>query len=254
MKRLAAIILAAGQSKRMGQPKMVLPWGANTVLGQVIEVYGTALKTDGGTDFETEKRIERANRGTDFETEKRRERANGGTDFETEKRIEKADWEAEKRIPETEIIIVTGGAREIVEAEAMRWAGKFAVRCVHNPGYESSGMLESLQCGLAELKAEVEATLIGPGDQPQLSLSAARAVVAAFERSGARIVVPSQALRRGHPWLVRRDFWPELLALRPPQTLRDFLTAHAAEILYVETDQTVLKDLDTPEDYRREKP
>ena len=34
---ITAIILAAGQSKRMGQPKMLLPWGETTVLGQVIE-------------------------------------------------------------------------------------------------------------------------------------------------------------------------------------------------------------------------
>jgi molybdenum cofactor cytidylyltransferase len=202
VKNLAAVILAAGQSKRMGQPKMVLPWGETTVLGRMIEVYGTALKADRATA----------------------------------------------------IIVVTGGAREAVEAEAARWAGKFAVRCVHNPEFEVSGMLESLQCGLAELKAGVEAALVGPGDQPQLSLSAARGVVAAFERSGARIIVPSHALRRGHPWLVRRELWAELLELRAPQTLRDFLKTHAEEILYVETDQTILKDLDTPEDYQREKP
>ena len=32
----AAIVLAAGQSKRMGQPKMILPWGQTTVIGQVV--------------------------------------------------------------------------------------------------------------------------------------------------------------------------------------------------------------------------
>jgi len=36
---IAAIILAAGESKRMGQPKMLLPWGDATVLGQVISVF-----------------------------------------------------------------------------------------------------------------------------------------------------------------------------------------------------------------------
>lgn len=164
------------------------------------------------------------------------------------------DFEAEKRRVETEILVVTGGAREVVEAEAARWHGKFPVRCVHNPAYETNGMLESLQCGLAELSSQVEAVLIGPGDQPQLSLSAARAVVSAFEHSGARIVVPSHQRRRGHPWLVQRVLWAEILALRPPQTLRDFLNAQAAASLYVETDQTVLKDLDTPEAYQREKP
>jgi molybdenum cofactor cytidylyltransferase len=195
---MAAIILAAGLSQRMGQPKMLLPWGETTVLGQVISTFSQT-----GVD---------------------------------------------------EIIIVSGGAREAVEAEVARLAEKFPVRCIHNPAHESGGMLESLQCGLAALGPEAESTLIGLGDQPQLSLSAARKVVAAFESSGARLIVPSYNLRRGHPWLVQRRLWAELLALKAPQTLRDFLNAHAGEILYVETDQTILKDLDTPEDYQRERP
>lgn len=47
MKRssIAALILAAGQSKRMGQPKMLLPWGESTVLQTVITAFRTA-----GTD------------------------------------------------------------------------------------------------------------------------------------------------------------------------------------------------------------
>lgn len=39
---IAAIILAAGQSKRMGQPKMLLPWGNVTVIEQVISVFAAA--------------------------------------------------------------------------------------------------------------------------------------------------------------------------------------------------------------------
>jgi molybdenum cofactor cytidylyltransferase len=34
--RVTAVILAAGESKRMGQPKQLLPWGDTTVLGQTI--------------------------------------------------------------------------------------------------------------------------------------------------------------------------------------------------------------------------
>lgn len=40
--RVSAIILAAGKSQRMGQPKMVLPWGETTVLGRVVEVFSEA--------------------------------------------------------------------------------------------------------------------------------------------------------------------------------------------------------------------
>lgn len=33
---IASIVLAAGKSERMGRPKMSLPWGNNTVIGQVV--------------------------------------------------------------------------------------------------------------------------------------------------------------------------------------------------------------------------
>jgi molybdenum cofactor cytidylyltransferase len=36
---LAAIILAAGKSTRMGRPKMLLPWGATTVIGHLISQW-----------------------------------------------------------------------------------------------------------------------------------------------------------------------------------------------------------------------
>ena len=39
---ISAIILAAGESKRMGQPKMLLKWGETTVLGKVIATFRAA--------------------------------------------------------------------------------------------------------------------------------------------------------------------------------------------------------------------
>ena len=57
--------------------------------------------------------------------------------------------------------------------------------------------------------------------------------------------------RRGHPILINMAFREELLALRPPATLRDFMNVHTAQIEYVDADETVLQDLDTPEDYNR---
>lgn len=36
IRRVGAVVLAAGQSRRMGQPKLVLPWGGTTVIGQVV--------------------------------------------------------------------------------------------------------------------------------------------------------------------------------------------------------------------------
>jgi molybdenum cofactor cytidylyltransferase len=43
---IAAIILAAGESKRMGSPKMLLPWGNERVLAHVISVFAAANVED----------------------------------------------------------------------------------------------------------------------------------------------------------------------------------------------------------------
>jgi len=67
--------------------------------------------------------------------------------------------------------------------------------------------------------------------------------------------VPSFQMRRGHPWLVARPLWPEILALKPPESTRDFLAGHAHEIHYVNVDTpSILADLDTPEDYEKSHP
>ncbi|MGB9641420.1 MAG: nucleotidyltransferase family protein [Anaerolineales bacterium] len=46
---VTAIILAAGESRRMGQPKIAMPWGNTTVLGHIIKTLeegGVALGLD----------------------------------------------------------------------------------------------------------------------------------------------------------------------------------------------------------------
>ena len=119
---ITALILAAGQSKRMGQPKMVLPWGETTVLGQVIQTFKSA-----GLE---------------------------------------------------EILVITGGDREQVEA----LVGDSA-RTIFNPNYAEGEMLSSLQVGLAGLKLSVEAALIGLGDQPQVQERSVRLVVEEYYQS-----------------------------------------------------------------------
>jgi len=44
--RISALVLAAGQSQRMGQPKMLLPWGQTTVIEKVIFTLVEAGLTD----------------------------------------------------------------------------------------------------------------------------------------------------------------------------------------------------------------
>lgn len=195
---LSAIILAAGESKRMGQPKMLLPWGNTTVLGKVVETL--------------------------------------------------------QRAGIAEILAVTGGARAEVECEAAR----YGLRCAYNAF--KGEMLQSIQAGLRaetlRIGDEVEgAVLIALGDQPQIEEETVRRILAAWQQTGAGIIVPSYEKRRGHPWLVAGKYWSEILALPAEKSMRDFFKHRAGEILYVEVDAPgILQDLDTPEDYLKFKP
>ena len=116
-------------------------------------------------------------------------------------------------------------------------------------------MLSSVQTGLAGLEPGVEAVLIGLGDQPQVQARSVRLILDEYRKNKASIVVPSFQMRRGHPWLVTREHWDEILAIRSPISLRDFLNRHADEIYYISFDnESILQDLDTPEDYLKSKP
>ncbi len=188
----AAVILAAGESKRMGRPKLLLPWGQETVIGKIVRTLGEA-----GVE---------------------------------------------------EIIVVTGGAGPQVE-EALRGS---AARCLRNPNFAAGEMLSSCQAGLQALSAQAGAALIVLGDQPQIETGVVKSLLERLEMDRPELLVPSYQMRRGHPWVVARKLWPEILALRSPATLRDFLIQHADQITYLQVESTsILQDLDTPADYER---
>jgi len=204
---ISAIILAAGASRRMGRPKMLLPWGNVSVLEHVISVFARAGIED--------------------------------------------------------ILVVTGAVREQIEEAVVKYGKRYPVRSIHNRDYSHGEMMSSLQCGLHTLvprtisRVEVVTTaaLVGLGDQPQVQPGSVRLVWEAFIQTESPLVVPSFQMRRGHPWLVARPLWAELLEMHPPQSPRDFLNAHASEIHYVNMDTpSILNDLDTPEDYRASHP
>lgn len=192
---IAAVVLAAGRSLRMGRPKMTLPWGNTTVIGRVIQV------------------------------------------------LVQAD------VPE--IVVVTGGAHELVSQVL---SGQPA-RLIYNPHYRQDEMALSLKAGLQAVSAVCDAAMVVLGDQPQIEPEVVEAVMGIYLQTGAGLVVPSYQMRRGHPWLIARALWPAVLKLEPDKTLRQVLNDYASQIVYVEFDtSSILRDLDTPEDYQRERP
>lgn len=116
-------------------------------------------------------------------------------------------------------------------------------------------MLSSIQLGLRSQKNESEAVIICLGDQPQIESRSVKAVCESYQKNKSNLVVPSYQNRRGHPWLVAKSLWNEILRMNENQTPRDFLNSHTDEIEYVNLDTpTILQDLDTPEDYLKYKP
>ncbi len=151
-----------------------------------------------------------------------------------------------------EDIHVITGATHARLAELLR---STPVTLVFNPAYGNGEMLGSLQVGLRSAGEVTEEALVVLGDQPQIEAVVVRAIIERYQASKHPIIVPSYQMHRGHPWLLGRVFWPDVLALRPPLTLRDFLVEHHAIVDYLVVDTpSVIQDLDTQEDYSKSKP
>ena len=194
----SAIILAAGLSSRMGQPKMLLPWGRMTIIEQVVTTI----------------------------------------------------LEAGIEPP----IVITGSGDEEIRA----LLANYPVHLIFNPRYADGEMLHSLQAGIAVLdlqQQQCQAAFIVLGDQPQIQVSTVKGLIQEYESNPSLIIIPSYRMHRGHPWLIGKELWGEILALKLPRTLRDLLNDHSSQIQYLNLDTpTILSDLDTPEDYKRFRP
>lgn len=154
-----------------------------------------------------------------------------------------------QKCPVDETLVITGHEREAVEQRLAKWP----VRAVFNPHYTSGEMLPSIQIGLAAAATAAQAALIILGDQPGLEQSVVEEVIDAYYNGQGAVIVPSYQMRRGHPLLIDRKHWAEIQALKESQTLRDFFKGVNVIIHHVEvTTPTVLRDMDTPTDYRRE--
>jgi molybdenum cofactor cytidylyltransferase len=93
---------------------------------------------------------------------------------------------------------------------------------------------------------------MAPVDLPLVSPATVRAVVEAWERTGAPVVRPSYRGRHGHPVLFDARVFQELRAADLSAGARVVVRAHAAESCDVETDDIgALEDIDTPDDYFR---
>jgi len=148
-------------------------------------------------------------------------------------------------------------------SETLAGAGVSEVRIVVAPGSTqaprqavvnpdpSAGMLSSVQCGLRAFREWPDAVFVWPVDHPLVERDTVLAMAAAFQRTGAPVIVPTHGGRRGHPVLFAARVVPELLAADPSLGARSVVHAHDDRLELPVPDPGVVADIDTPEDYAR---
>jgi molybdenum cofactor cytidylyltransferase len=188
-RRIAAIILAAGRSTRMGGPNKLLA-----------EIAGRPLV-----------------------------------------RIAAEQALASRARP---VIVVTGHQREKVETAL----GGLKLDCVHNPDF-AAGLSTSLKAGLAAVPPEVDGAVVCLGDMPHVKAPLIDRLIAAFDpESGALVVVPTIAGKRGNPVVWSRRFFSDLSALEGDVGARHLIGRYTEAVVEVPvSDEAALVDVDTPE-------
>jgi len=136
---------------------------------------------------------------------------------------------------------------------AAKAAGAGAV-VVTNPSPDD-GPIGSLRAALLTLDPEAEGVAYCPVDYPLLQADTVRAVLDAFHSSGSPLALPSYRGKRGHPVVLRRTLFKELLEEDLPQGAKTVVHRYlqAGALVAVE-DQGAVIDIDDLTDYRRHFP
>jgi len=189
--KIPAIILAAGEGRRMGRAKQTLPFGGATMLEAVVRTLQASA-------------------------------------------VDRVAVVLGYRWQEVSAVLAGGDVETVV-----------------NP-HPERGMLSSVQCGLARVAEDADAFLIALADQPHLQVRTVHALIAAAEKTGKGIVLPTFDGKRGHPVLFRTRYRAEILALPLSVGLNQIAKTHPDDVEEVALETpTVLQDIDTPEDYLR---
>ena len=143
------------------------------------------------------------------------------------------------------VIVVTGAyAGEIQAAVA-----DLPVRLAHNPNWEA-GQGGSVGVGVDALPERLGAVVFLLADQPLVSPDLIRGLVEAHAESLPAILAPLAGGRRANPVLFDRATFADLRSLQGDQGGRQLFARYAPAWLPWH-DESILLEIDTPEDYRR---
>ena len=254
-----ALVLAAGESKRMGMPKPLLLFPRSmgvppmsprgivpldpkvnpglipeaSAVGSSLGIPGNQQSMEGRNVRGTHGRDGRAAHGRDAH-------ATGGDTTFLEQIVSVL-----QRSEVNRITVVLGAEAARIQA-ATDLSG---VDVVLNEGYRE-GQLSSLIAGLRAVPPEAEAIVLCLVDDPFLTVESVDGVVGAFRATGKPMVVPVFEGRRGHPTLFARSMFAELLNAPAEEGARHVVQSHKDQVVEVDLpERAVLARIDTPEDY-----
>ena len=210
---LAAVVLAAGQSRRMGRRNKLLEHVAGEpMVRHAVRVAVAATAAAAGRPSRRQGRKDKRQPG---------ERRQGGA----------------------RVVVVTGHERERVEAAL---AG-FDVIFAHNPDYEA-GLGTSLARGVAALPRGASGAIVCLGDMPGVRVEHLDRLRDAFDpEAGAAICVATHRGKRGNPVLFAARFFIEMCDVQGDVGARHLVGAYAELVREVEMpDDGVLLDIDSP--------
>jgi molybdenum cofactor cytidylyltransferase len=213
------VILAAGESSRMGRDKALLPWPPNS-----------AVESWTPTPVISEGRVAAPPRGETFLS---------------------AAIHLLNHF--TELVIVVGGKNADTIAPIV-YSTSAALIVNRHP---EKGQFSSLQVGLQEvLTRGRDAAIVTLVDRPPCTADTLRLLCNTFrqvsEAEDKWAVVPEFDSKHGHPIVVGREMIEAFLKAAPTATARDVEHSVQAHIHYVPvSDPWVVVNVDTPEQYER---
>ncbi len=165
------------------------------------------------------------------------------------------DWHGKpflRRIAETALeagldpVVVVVGAVVRPAIESLR---DLPVDIVINPGW-AEGQSSSIRGGITALPENTGAAIFLLADQPQVDAGLIRALVDSHRRGLSQLVAPFVGDRRANPVLFDQVTFGDLMALQGDVGGRAVFQKHDLQRLPWD-DDSMLLDVDTPEDYRR---
>ncbi len=186
---IVPVVLAAGESRRMGFPKALLPLGQGTFLTHILDTL--------------------------------------------------------RNLDLAEPIVVLGAHASHIQPDLLQRS----VRVVQNQDF-SLGQISSIKLAVGSLPPGSPGCLIWPVDHPTISGKLVSGLIRLFLESASPLVLPSYEGRRGHPAVVGRSLFQEVLEASLEEGMKAVVTRHAEDIALLPIDEaaTVL-DVDTPADY-----